>query len=86
MYRDSPTCSKKTLHILLALAPTKGWRIKGADVKNAYFQGEKLEREVCMEPPIQRKKENVIWKLLKSVHRINDAGRKWFLKLDDTLK
>ena len=61
--RDSPTCSKETLHILLALASTKGWRIKSADVKNAYLQGEKLEREVWMEPPIERKKENVIWKL-----------------------
>ena len=74
--RDSPTCSKESLHILLALASTKGWRIKSADVKNAYLQGEKLEREVCMEPPIERKKENVIWKLQKSVYGMNDAGRK----------
>ena len=85
MYRDSPTCSKETLHLLLALASTKGWRIKSADVKNAYLQGEKLEREVWMEPLIERKKENVIWKLQKSVYRMNDAGRKWFLKLEDTL-
>ena len=39
-----------------------------------------------MEPPIERKKENVIWKLQKLVYGMNNAGRKWFLKLDDTLK
>ena len=38
-----------------------------------------------MEPPAERKKENVIWKLQKSVYGMNDAGRKWFLKVEDTL-
>lgn len=39
---DSPTCSKETLHMLLALASTKGLKIKSGDVKNTYLQGEKL--------------------------------------------
>ena len=42
---DSPTCSRETLHMLLALSATKEWKIKSGDVKNAYLQGEQLDRE-----------------------------------------
>ena len=38
-----------------------------------------------MEPPQERKKPNVIWKLNKLVYGMKDAGRKWFFKVEDTL-
>ena len=82
---DSPTGSKETLHMLLCIAATKGWKIKSGDVKNAYLQGEKLDREVFMEPPIEKRKPNTIWKLQKSVYGMNDAGRRWFFKVEETL-
>ena len=82
---DSPTGSKETLHMLLCIAATKGWKIKSGDVKNAYLQGEKLDREVFMEPPIEKRKDNTIWKLQKSVYGMNDAGRRWFFKVEETL-
>ena len=82
---DSPTGSKETLHLLLCIAATKNWKIKSGDVKNAYLQGEKLDREVFMEPPIEKKKPNIIWKLQKSVYGMNDAGRRWFFKVEETL-
>ena len=83
---DSPTGSKETLHILLAVAAANNWKIRSADVKNAYLQGEQLDREVFMEPPAERKKPNTIWRLNKSVYGMNDAGRKWFLKVEEVLK
>ena len=82
---DSPTCSRETLHMLLALSATKEWKIKSGDVKNAYLQGEQLDREVFMEPPPEKNKPNTIWKLKKSVYGMNDAGRKWFFKVEATL-
>ena len=49
---DSPTGSKETLHMLLTVAVTKGWKIKSGDVKSVYlrllFFGEKsLKCLVC---------------------------------------
>ena len=72
--------------MVLAIAASKNWQIKSADVKNAYLQGELLEREVFMEPPGERKKPGIVWKLRKAVYGMNDAGRKWFLKLGQTLE
>ena len=39
-----------------------------------------------MEPPQEAKKDRIIWKLRKSVYGMNDAGRKWFLKVEETLE
>ena len=83
---DSPTGNKETLHLLLSIAATKGWKIKSRDVKNAYLQGELLNRDVFMEPPQEAKKDRIIWKLRKSVYGMNDAGRRWFLKVEETLE
>ena len=47
---DSPTVNKETLHMLLTVVATEGWRIKSRDVKSAYLQGKRLEREVYMVP------------------------------------
>ena len=55
---DSPTGSKKTLRMLLAIAATKGWTIKSEDIKNAYLQGEEIDRLVYMEPPAKLKRPN----------------------------
>ena len=60
---DSPTGNKETLCLLLSIAATKGWKIKSGDVKNAYLQGELLNRDVFMEPPPEAKKNKIIQKL-----------------------
>ena len=53
---DSPTGSRETLHMLLTVAALKEWKIKSGDVKNGYLQGEMLDKEVYMEPPLEAKK------------------------------
>ena len=82
---DSPTGSKETLHMLLALAASNDWTVKSGDVKNAYLQGAQLDREVYMEAPPEVRKEGVVWKLNKAVYGMYDAGRKWFFKVEETL-
>ena len=82
---DSPTGNKETLRMVLALTASYGWQVKSGDVKNAYLQGEKLERDVFMEPPPEAKKNNTIWKLEKAVYGMNDAGRRWYFKVEETL-
>ena len=50
---DSPTGSKDALRILLAIAASKGWTIKSDNIKNAYLQGEEIDRLVYMESPAE---------------------------------
>ena len=35
---ESPTGSRETLHMLLTVASTNGWKIESGDVKSAYLQ------------------------------------------------
>ena len=41
---DSPTGIKDTLHMLLTVAATKGWRIKSGDIKAPIFRASSLTR------------------------------------------
>ena len=56
----SPTENKETLCLLLSIAATKGWKIKSGDIKNAYLQGELLDRDGFLEPPPEAKKDRII--------------------------
>ena len=84
---DSPTCSKESLRVVLAVIATNGWECNSLDVKTAFLQGKKLEREVFLDPP---KKAEVlkgkIWKLNKCVYGLSDASREWYLTVRQELK
>ena len=49
--KDSPTCAKEYVRVLLAIASSKSWICHFVDVKAAYLQGKKIEREVYLIPP-----------------------------------
>ena len=51
MRTDSPTCDVEGLNFILTVAASMGWKIKSADVRNAYFQGEPQDRLVLLKPP-----------------------------------
>ena len=48
---DSPTCSREGIRLFLSTTASKGWTINSIDVKGAFLQGKKLEREVLIRPP-----------------------------------
>ena len=83
---DSPTGSKDSLFLVLALGSMHGWRPKTSDVKNAFLQGQRIDRDVFLEPPKDLKKPGKIWKLNKCVYGLDDAARKWFLEVEKDLK
>ena len=83
---DSPTGSRETLHLLLAIGATKAWKIKSGDVKSANLQGERLDREVYMQPQPERRGPGVVWRLIKVVYGMNDSGRKWYFKVEEVLE
>ena len=75
---DSPTASRDTLKIFCTVAANEKWTVEGSDVTAAFLQADKLDRDVYIEPPKERKKPGVIWKLLKPCYGLKDASRQWY--------
>ena len=83
---DSPTASKDSLNIALSIAANEGFKIKCGDIKSAYLQGAKLDREIFVMPPPQADCEGKVWQLLQGAYGILDGGRLFYLKLADKLE
>ena len=62
--RDSPTCSKESQRLALALIAASQWKCKSMDIKTAFLQGKLLEREIFMKPPKEANTKK-LWKFRK---------------------
>merc|ERR1712101_84035 len=58
----------------------------GVDIRAAFLQAKTLDREVFVRSPKDQEKEGVIWKLLKPLYGLDDASRKFYLKVREMLK
>ena len=56
------------------------------DIRAAFLQAKKLDREEFVRPPDDMKKEGKIWKLLKLLYGLDDASRKFYLKVKETVQ
>ena len=83
---DSPTGTKDALFLVFAIGSMNTWRPKTTDVKNAFLQGQKINRTVYLKPPKDLKKDGKIWRLNKCVYGLDDAARSWFLEVEEDLK
>ena len=83
---DSPTSSRETVKVFLAVAANEGWKVECSDVRSAFLQSDTIDRDVFVEPPPERRKEGFIWKLKKPCYGLDDASRKWFLSFKKTLQ
>ena len=81
---DSPTCSRDTLRIALSLMSSSGWTCNTIDIKAAFLQGEDINREVFVKPPIEFN-NGMLWKLNKTVYGLCDAARAWYFKVKSVL-
>ena len=59
--------------------------MESSDVRSAFLQSDKIDRDVFIEPPACRRKSGVVWKLVKPVYGLDDASRKWFISFKKTL-
>merc|ERR1712115_157367 len=83
---DSPTAAKECFKLIMALSANYKFKIVSVDIRAAFLQGKTLDREVFVRPPKDQEKEGVIWKLLKPLYGLDDASRKFYLKVRETLK
>ena len=49
--KESPTCSKDIFQTVLAAAAHNDWYLRSIDIKTAFLQGVKLNRNVFIKPP-----------------------------------
>ena len=83
---DSPTGSKDCMRIILAVISSKHWCLKSIDIKAAFLQGNRLERDIYIEPPSEAHSKNKLWKLDKCVYGLNDAARMWYFTVWEELE
>ncbi|CAG2208260.1 unnamed protein product [Mytilus edulis] len=83
--KNSPTCEKQSLRLILSIIASKRWSINSVDIKTAFLQGEKMQREVYLRPPKEVKATGKVWRLNKCVYGLVDASLKWYEKVKATL-
>ena len=82
---DSPTCSKDSLRMLLTILSAYEWQLKSIDIKSAFLQGSNIARDIFLKPPKEAKTDK-LWKLLKAPYGLADAGRKWYIRVQEEFK
>ena len=70
----------------MALVANSGFKVVSMDIRAAFLQAKKLDREVYVRPPENIRKQGKIWKLLKPLYGLDDALQKFYLKVKETLK
>ena len=84
LWKESPTCSRESIRILILIASSKNWDCHTVDVKAAYLQGSAIERTIFLRPPPEFN-NGFLWKLKKTVYGLCDAARAWYLRVKDEL-
>ena len=83
----SPVSRKDSLRIIMALVAHFDLELHQMDVKTAFLNGD-LEEEVYMDQPQgfeTTSKRNLVCRLKKSIYKLKQASRQWYLKFNDTV-
>ena len=83
--KDSPTCSKEAVRLLITIASSKKWNCQVVDVKSAYLQGDAIERDIYLRPPPEFNNGS-LWKLKKTIYGLCDAARAWYMRVKGELR
>ena len=77
----------ESVHLLLALAAAKDWRVHHLDVKSVFLNGELAETVFVRQPPgfVVKGEEHRVLRLYKALYGLRQAPRAWNAKLDSTL-
>ena len=86
--RDAPTGSQLAQHLICQIAASKRWHLESADVEAAYFQGQRMTREVYIRPPktgLPGVPPGSLLRPNKHIYGFTDAARAWWLQLQGLL-
>ena len=65
------------------MAANEGFKLRSVDIHVAFLQAKDLEREIFLLPPRDVQKEGLLWKLKKPLYGLNDASRKFWLRVKE---
>ena len=82
---DSPTVRKMTLRIMITLAVQYGWKVHSGDVTAAFLQSTVMTRVVHVRPPPEVTRRGQLWLLLRPMYGLDEAGRCWYMTVDNYL-
>ena len=83
---DSPTVSKESFKILMAISANSDFKLASVDIRAAFLQSWTLDWDVPMQPPADITKPGIIWKLKKPLYGLDDASQKFWLRVKEVLK
>ena len=84
--KDSPTIGKGSIRIFLTFAASKKWTITTTYIKSAFLQGNKLEQDVHIKPPVESDtSKGFIWKLKHALYGLKDEARQFYISVKDEL-
>ena len=67
----------------MAVAANNKFEIASLDIRAAFLQARKLDRPVFVLPPKDIRKKGVLWRLLKPLYGLDDASRRFWLRIKE---
>ena len=80
---DSPTVLRESNKLFTAVASNEDFKVLSVDIRAAFLQSKELKREVFVVPPKDLAETGVLWKLKKPLYGLNDASRRFWLKVKE---
>ena len=80
---DSPTVLRESNKLFTAVAANEGFSVVTVDIRAAFLQSKELNREVYVVPPKDIAKHGLLWKLKKPLYGLNDASRRFWLRVKE---
>ena len=79
---DSPTAQKEAMKTFATIAThMEIEQLSSCDIQAAFLQVEDLKRDIYVVPPKDVAEPGILWKLLKPLYVLSDAGRQFWLKV-----
>ena len=84
----SPVSYKDFFRIIMALVAHYDLELHQMDVKTAFLNGDLYENVYMSQPKgfVVEGKENLGWRLKKSIYGLKQASRQWYLKFDEIIR
>lgn len=83
--KDSPTCGKESLKVVLAVMAQNNWQPHSMDIKTAFLQGQEIDRQVYIKPPKEANVTGKLWQLKKCVYGLGDASLQWYKRVKQVM-
>merc|ERR1712041_24961 len=77
---------RESMKMFFTVAANEEFELRKIYIRAVFLQAKQLEREVFLKPPKDIKKEKIIWKLKKPLHGLNDASRRFWLRVKSIFK